>query len=196
MNRLQFFSNLLLITAAVSSVASGFSSRPRRSYTKRGRRDSSSSPISTRRVFGFTLAGGAHKMFSTMRHPAKGTAAVKKLKRGASSSSTSTSLDYRTPDECGEENFQTDDLWQTAMYELRKEDDVDMTTHLEHRHLLLTYSTSEADIPELEIVVVEEKKPKSADSELLEAAKAFIPVAIEIGMIAAVASAQRPFIFL
>jgi len=160
---------LLLITATVTSVAA-FSSPRRKSFTKRGRRDASSSPITTRRVFAFTLAGGAHKMFSTMRHPAKG---------DGSSSSSSTSLNYRTPDDF-DEKFRTDALWQTAMYELRE--DVDMATLLE-----------QPNIPEMEIVT--EKKPKTADSELIETAKAFIPVAIEIGIVADVASAQRPFIF-
>ena len=46
----------------------------------------------------------------------------------------------------------------------------------------------QAKVPELQIV--EKQKSKTKDSELVETAKAFLPVAIEIGLIAAVTSGQ------
>mmetsp|Transcript_29160 Transcript_29160/g.45065 ORF Transcript_29160/g.45065 Transcript_29160/m.45065 type:complete len:183 (-) Transcript_29160:119-667(-) len=181
MNR-QRFSTLLLIIAVTS--ASSFSSRPRKS-TRRGRREASSSPLTTRRVFCFTFAGGAHNMFSTMRRP------VHAKEPGTSSSpegaaTSSTSLNYRTSDEF-EESFQMDALWQTALYELRE--DVDKTAELEQRQLLTASSSLKAQVSELKIV--EEENQNMPDSELVEAAEAFIPVVIEIGIVAAVASAQQ-----
>ena len=86
-----------------------------------------------------------------------------------------------------EESFQMDALWQTAMYEVRE--DVDKTAELEQRQLLTASSSLKAQVSELEIV--EEEKSKMSDSELVEAAQAFIPVAIQILIVAAVASAQQ-----
>ena len=136
--------------------------------------------VTTRRVFAFTLAGGAHKMFSKMR-----VSDSQKQNQSSSSSaaSSSTSLNYRTPGDIEDNFLAADALWQTAMYELR--DDVDMLSHLE---------------PAEELVDLEAKEEQTSstaqeDSELVEAAKAFIPVAIEISLVAAACSAQRPFIF-
>jgi len=183
MNR-QRFSTLLLIIAVTS--ASSFSSRPRKS-TRRGRREASSSPLTTRRVFCFTFAGGAHNMFSAMRRPVHAKEpGTSSSPEGAASSSSSTSLNYRSSDEF-EESCQMDALWQTALYELRE--DVDKTAELEQRQLLTASSSLKAQVSELEIV--EEEKSKMSDSELVEAAEAFIPVAIQILIVAAVASAQQ-----
>ena len=97
----------------------------------------------------------------------------------ASSKSSSTSLNYRTSDEF-EEHFQMDNLWQTAIYESRE--DVNMTTELDHR--------ASSSIQALQIL--EEQESITKDSELVETAKAFVPVAIEIGVVAAVTSAHSP----
>ena len=80
-----------------------------------------------------------------------------------------------------------DALWQTAMYEVRE--DVDKTAELEQRQLLTASSSLKAQVSELKIV--EEENQNMPDSELVEASKAFIPVVIEIGIVAAVASAQQ-----
>lgn len=126
-------------------------------------------------------------MFSTMRRPANAKEA------GASSSTTegttqsSTSLNYRKSDEF-EENYQIDACWQTAMSEVSE--DVDMITEVERRQLMTASCSLQEEASELELVK-EETKPKTKDSELVETAKAFIPVVIEIGMVAVVASAQR-----
>lgn len=64
------------------------------------------------------------------------------------------------------------------MYERRKDDVESQST-----------TSSSTAFPESEEVI------ETTDSELVQAAKAFIPVAIEISLVAAVASAQRPFIF-
>ena len=80
-----------------------------------------------------------------------------------------------------------DALWQTAMYELRE--GVDKTAELEQRQLLTASSSLKAQVSELKIV--EEEKSKMSDSELVEAAKAFIPVVIEIGIVAAVATSAQ-----
>lgn len=100
----------------------------------------------------------------------------------AAAASSSTSLNYRTPGDIEDNFLAADALWQTAMYELR--DDVDMLSHLEPAE-------------ELDLDLEEEQTSSTAqeDSELVEAAKAFIPVAIEISLVAAACSAQRPFIF-
>jgi len=127
-------------------------------------------------------------MFSTMRRPANARAreaGMSSSPEGAASPSSSTSLNYRSSDEF-EESCQMDALWQTAMYELRE--DVDNTAELEQRQLLTASSSLKAQVSELEIV--EEDKSKMADSELVEAAEAFVPVAIQILLVAAVASAQ------
>lgn len=102
------------------------------------------------------------QIFSTMRVPHK---------------SSSTSLHYQSLGDC-EENFRVDILWETAMYERRKDDVESQST-----------TSSSTAFPESEEVI------ETTDSELVQAAKAFIPVAIEISLVAAVASAQRPFIF-
>lgn len=167
MNR-QLFKALLLISTV--GLVSSFSSRPtRKQTTRRGRREASS-PLTTRRVFGFTLAGGAHKMFSTMCRPVN-------EKVASSASSSSTSLNYRMSNEF-EEHYHMDLLWQSAMYELRE--DINMTTES---------PSCQAEVPELQNNV-EKQKSKTKDSELVETAKAFLPVAIEIGLIASVTSGQ------
>ena len=108
-------------------------------------------------------------MFSTMCRPVNEVA--------SSASSSSTSLNYRMSNEF-EEHYHMDLLWQSAMYELR-EDANNMTTES---------PSCQAKVPELQIV--EKQKSKTKDSELVETAKAFLPVAIEIGLIAAVTSGQ------
>ncbi len=119
-------------------------------------------------------------MFSTMRRPAN----AKEV--GASSSTegttqSSTSLHYRTCDNF-EENYQIDSFWQTAMTDLSE--DVDMTAEVEWRQALAVPCSLQEEVTELD-----EKMQK--DSELLQTAKALLPVVIEFGMVAAVASAQR-----
>lgn len=178
MNRQLFFILLIAIATVGNSVTSAFSSRSRRTtFTKRSRM--AEAGVTTRRVFAFTLAGGAHKMFSKMR-----VSDSQKQNQPSSSSaaSSSTSLNYRTPGDIEDNFLAADALWQTAMYELR--DDVDMLSHLEPAE-------------ELDLDLEEEQTSSTAqeDSELVEAAKAFIPVAIEISLVAAACSAQRPFIF-
>lgn len=176
MNRQLFFILLIAIATVGNSVTSAFSSRSSRRATK-GRRMLEAG-VTTRRVFAFTLAGGAHKMFSKMR-----VSDSQKQNQPSSSSSaaasSSTALNYRTPGDIEDNFLAADALWQTAMYELR--DDIDMLSHFE---------------PLEELDLVEEQTSSTAqDSELVEAAKAFIPVAIEISLVAAACSAQRPFIF-
>ena len=122
-------------------------------------------------------------MFSIMRRHANPKEAGESSSLGGTTPSSSTSLNYRISDEY-EENYQKDVLWQTAMSELRE--DVDMTAELERRQLLTAPCSFQAEVSELEIVK-KEKKPKTKDSELVETVKAFIPVVIQIGMVAAVA---------
>ena len=110
-------------------------------------------------------------MFSTMCRP------VNEKVASSASSSSSTSLNYRMSNEF-EEHYHMDLLWQSAMYELRE--DINMTTE--------SPSFQGEEVPELQIV--EKHKSKTKDSELVETAKAFLPVAIEIGLIAAVTSGQ------
>ena len=104
-------------------------------------------------------------MFSTMCRPVN-------EKVASSASSSSTSLNYRMSNEF-EEHYHMDLIWQSAMYELRK--DINMTTES---------PSCQGEVPELQNV------EKTKDSELVETAKAFLPVAIEIGLIAAVTSGQ------
>ena len=126
-------------------------------------------------------------MFSAMRRPVHAKEpGTSSSPEGAASSSSSTSLNYRSSDEF-EESCQMDALWQTALYELRE--DVDKTAELEQRQLLTASSSLKVQVSELEIL--EEEKSKMSDSELVEAAEAFIPVAIQILIVAAVASAQQ-----
>lgn len=136
--------------------------------------------VTTRRVFAFTLAGGAHKMFSKMR--VSDSQKQNQPSSSAAAASSSTSLNYRTPGDIEDNFLAADALWQTAMYELR--DDVDMLSHLEPEELV-----------DLEAKEEQTSSTVAEDSELVEAAKAFIPVAIEISLVAAACSAQRPFIF-
>ena len=125
-------------------------------------------------------------MFSAMRRPVHAKELGTSSSPEGAASSSSTSLNYRSSDEF-EESCQMDALWQTALYELRE--DVDKTAELEQRQLLTASSSLKAQVSELEIV--EEEKSKMSDSELVEAAEAFIPVAIQILIVAAVASAQQ-----
>lgn len=124
-------------------------------------------------------------MFSTMRRPVHAKEPGTSSSPEGAASSSSTSLNYRSSDEF-EESCQMDALWQTAMYELRE--DVDKTAELEQRQLLTASSSLKAQVSELKIV---EEKSKMSDSELVEAAKAFIPVVIEIGIVAAVATSAQ-----
>lgn len=124
-------------------------------------------------------------MFSTMRHPAN----AKEV--GASSTDdttqSSTSLNYRTSDDF-EENYQIDSFWQTAMTDLSEY--VDMTTEVGWRQALAVPCSLQEEVTEVDIAKAE-KEPEMKDSELLQTVKAFMPVVIEIGIVAAVASAQR-----
>jgi hypothetical protein len=124
-------------------------------------------------------------MFSTMRRPVHAKEPGTSSSPEGAASSSSTSLNYRSSDEF-EESCQMDALWQTAMYELRE--GVDKTAELEQRQLLTASSSLKAQVSELKIV---EEKSKMSDSELVEAAKAFIPVVIEIGIVAAVATSAQ-----
>ncbi len=180
MNRQLFFILLIAIATVGNSVTSAFSSRSRRqTFTKRRRM--SEAGVTTRRVFAFTLAGGAHKMFSKMR-VSDSQKQNQPSSSAAAAASSSTSLNYRTPGDIEDNFLAADALWQTAMYELR--DDVDMLSHLEPAEELVDLEAKE-----------EQTSTVAEDSELFEAAKAFIPVAIEISLVAAACSAQRPFIF-
>lgn len=183
MNRQLFFILLIAIATVGNSVTLAFSSRSSRrqtTLTKRSRM--SEAGVTTRRVFAFTLAGGAHKMFSKMRVSDSQKQNQPSSSSAAAAASSSTSLNYRTPGDIEDNFLAADALWQTAMYEVR--DDVDMLSHLEPAE-------------ELDLDLEEEQTSSTAqeDSELVEAAKAFIPVAIEISLVAAACSAQRPFIF-
>ncbi len=182
MNRQLFFILLIAIATVGNSVTSAFSSRSRRQTTLTKRSRMSEAGVTTRRVFAFTLAGGAHKMFSKMRVSDSQKQNQPSSSSAAAAASSSTSLNYRTPGDIEDNFLAADALWQTAMYELR--DDVDMLSHLEPPE-------------ELDLDLEEEQTSSTAqeDSELVEAAKAFIPVAIEISLVAAACSAQRPFIF-
>ena len=182
MNRQLFFILLIAIATVGNSVTSAFSSRSRRQTTLTKRSRMSEAGVTTRRVFAFTLAGGAHKMFSKMRVSDSQKQNQPSSSSAAAAASSSTSLNYRTPGDIEDNFLAADALWQTAMYELRN--DVDMLSHLEPAE-------------ELDLDLEEEQTSSTAqeDSELVEAAKAFIPVAIEISLVAAACSAQRPFIF-
>jgi len=182
MNRQLFFILLIAIATVSNSVTSAFSSRSRRQTTLTKRSRMSEAGVTTRRVFAFTLAGGAHKMFSKMRVSDSQKQNQPSSSSAAAAASSSTSLNYRTPGDIEDNFLAADALWQTAMYEVR--DDVDMLSHLEPAE-------------ELDLDLEEEQTSSTAqeDSELVEAAKAFIPVAIEISLVAAACSAQRPFIF-
>ena len=170
MNRQLFFILLIAIATIGNSVTSAFSSRSSRRATK-GRRMLEAG-VTTRRVFAFTLAGGAHKMFSKMRVSDSQKQNQPSSSSAAAAASSSTSLNYRTPGDIEDNFLAADALWQTAMYDLEPEELVDLEAKEEQ-----TSSTAQED------------------SELVEAAKAFIPVAIEISLVAAACSAQRPFIF-
>ena len=98
----------------------------------------------------------------------------------AAAASSSTSLNYRTPGDIEDNFLAADALWHTAMYEVRD----DMLSHLEPEELV-----------DLEAKEEQTSSMAQEDSELVETAKAFIPVAIEISLVAAACSAQRPFIF-
>lgn len=166
---------LALAVALMASTppASAFSGRGNGKRTSFGPKRGSGSFASTRRVFCFTLAGGAHNMFSGMRTGAR------KRPRPMPSATSATELRYRAADDgwdCGGyesagEGYgaYTDSLWRAALEPARGDaHELGEATHT--REMMQPGASS------------------SKDDGLVETAKAFLPVAVEIGVVAAVAA--------
>ena len=191
-----------LASSSTSAVASAFSSMPgngRPFLSKRAKRGASLT--TTRRVFCLTLAGGAHNMFAGMRAKDK----KRQSTAAAAPSSSTTSLDYRgvcIDGYCEDVGIDidcasgyTDGMWQAALDSRADELGVDAKTDRgadndsrRRRHWANRLddrfdgqSTDGIDHP---------TSASPGEGGMKETAKAFIPVAVEIGLVAGLAAAN------
>eukprot|EP00581_Thalassiosira_minuscula_P037632 CAMPEP_0184456264 /NCGR_PEP_ID=MMETSP0740-20130409/26249_1 /TAXON_ID=385413 /ORGANISM="Thalassiosira miniscula, Strain CCMP1093" /LENGTH=195 /DNA_ID=CAMNT_0026828337 /DNA_START=118 /DNA_END=705 /DNA_ORIENTATION=- len=176
-----------LALAATTTPTFAFSSRNKRSVVskQRGGGGSSSSFATTRRVFCFTLAGSSHTMFSSMRkYSSSGSGAARGGGNNEASSPSSTSLKYRATDEDGCDYWNMSDDESIGRYtDLLWHEAVSASSPMESETLRRKEDSSLDREP---LAAPKTKGHGSADG-LLETAKAFIPVAVEIGVIAATA---------
>mmetsp|Transcript_24855 Transcript_24855/g.53622 ORF Transcript_24855/g.53622 Transcript_24855/m.53622 type:complete len:178 (+) Transcript_24855:64-597(+) len=162
--------SLALALAAITTTTSAFSSRSKRALAKRG----GSSFASTRRVFCFTLAGGAHTMFSGIRTHSSSSHNSRKRPQ----SSSSTTLKYRAVDD----NWDYCDV--TDLSDESSSSSSSKTDSLWEAALRPTQEVRQVSIPRDE----KSTKHHSSNDGLIETAKAFIPVAMEIGVVAVAAA--------
>ena len=183
-----------LVSLAVISSITAFSTRPQKRPNAKG----PSSFASTRRVFCFTLTGGAHTLFSSVRR-SNAAARVQQSSTPTQTSSTTTSLNYRsTADYFHDEQYCNDMLAQELYIHPQQELQLQEVDRIESRMTvtLLQHYQEEVSATQLPAITsaAEKKKDHSddVDDTLGGIGKAFIPVAVEIGFVA-VTAANFPF---
>ena len=184
-----------LVSLAVISSITAFSTRP----NKRSNAKGPSSFASTRRVFCFTLTGGAHTLFSSVRR-SNAAARVQQSSTPTQTSSTTTSLNYRsTADYFDDEQYCNDMLAQELYIHPQQELQLREVDRIESRMTVTLLQHYQDDPLALQPAMsastsAVEKRDHSddVDDTLGGIGKAFIPVAVEIGLVAATA-ANFPF---
>ena len=179
--------SVLAITAILTNIITptmAFSGRNKRSHTKRSR---TIKPFSSRRVFCLTLAGGAHTMFSgIVAHAAaeEHRNRVSPSPAPATAQQSSTSLNYRSfdDDDDGYCNNGTSTLKELEQQEIDRQDARSVLSNYHEDFPSPLFDRSVVSAAGSASAIVEED---DSLEDMKTTAKAFIPVATEIGIVAA-----------
>eukprot|EP01082_Thalassiosira_pseudonana_P006659 g5944.t1 g5944 contig20:477056-477607(+) len=168
----------IILVAMLLTTTSALSSTQKRSNSK----PHTSTFATTHRSFAFALTCGAHRMFSTRNQELSPLSQSRPSENGSVAGQSSTSLNFRS---AYDEDY-TDSLWQSALRPEQAVQQVSISRDSKTVTLIADPSVP-LELRPLQMPVVATASKDSSDG-LIETAKAFIPVVIEVGFVAAVAA--------